>query len=94
MDRGERQGVGMRPQHHDRRVRRIDLAVVRRIGHRLRQELARRCDRSLDVLGGEIDVAIEIELDDHLGHAERTQRGQLGHAGDLAELTLQRRCNG
>src|SRR5712692_8853766 len=73
----------MRPQHHDRGIRRIDLAVDRRIGHRLRQELARCRDRRLDILGGEIDVAVEVELDDDLAYAERAQRGQLGDAGDL-----------
>ena len=89
VDRGKRQRIGMRPQHHDRRVRRIDLAVDRRIGHRLRQELARSRDRRLDVLGGEIDVAVEIELDDDLVAPSALSRGQLRDARDLAELALQ-----
>jgi hypothetical protein len=47
-------------------------AVDRGKGHRLGQELRRGGDRRLDVLGGEIDIAVE-ELDDHLGGAERAQ---------------------
>ena len=89
VDGGERQSVGVRPQHHDRGIRRVDLAVIRRLRHRLGQELARRRDRGLDVLGGEIDVAVEVELDHDLRHPERAQRRHLGDAGNLSELALQ-----
>jgi hypothetical protein len=46
--------------------------------------------RRLDVLGSEVDVAIEVELDDDLRHAERAQRRHLGDARNLPELTLER----
>ena len=50
-------------QDEDRRVGRIDLAIGRRARQVLRQLPRRGVDRGLDVVGGGVDVAVEIELD-------------------------------
>ena len=42
-------------------------------------------------VGGAVDVAAELELDRELGEAERARRGELGDAGNLRELLLERR---
>src|SRR5262249_14266224 len=86
----QRHGVRGRRQQHDRRVRRVDLAVGRRRGEVLGQLPARRIDRALDVVGCAVDVAVEVELDRDRGRAQRTGRGHLRDAGDLRKLALQR----
>ena len=75
----------------DGRVGRVDLLVARRRGHLVRQGLVGDGDRRLHVLPRRVDVAVEIELDDDRGRAERAQRGQLADARDLRELPLERR---
>ena len=62
-DGGQRQRVGRRRQQQDRRVGRVDLAVGRRRGQVLRQLAAGGVDRALHVVGGAVDVAVEVELD-------------------------------
>ena len=52
VDLGQRQRVGGRREHQDRRVGRIDLAVGRRARQVLRQLAAGGVDRGLDVVGG------------------------------------------
>ena len=91
VDLRQRQGVGARRKDEDRRVGGIELLVGRRRRHGLRQRLARSRDRRLHILGGKIDVAVEVELNRDRGGAERAERGHLGDAGNLAELPLQRR---
>ena len=77
------------PEDHDGRVGRIDLAI-RRIGGKVgRQERSRGIDTCLHVARGEIDVAAEVELQRDGRGAERTRRGHLGEARDVAELALQ-----
>ena len=83
----------MHREQQDRRVGGIDLLVARRRGHRLRQCLGGDRDCGLHVLRGGIDVAIEIELYDDRGGAERALRRHLRDAGDLPELLLQRGGN-
>ena len=58
----QRQGVGGHRQDHDRRVGRVDLAVGRRRRQVARQLPSGGVDRGLDVVGGGVDVAVEIEL--------------------------------
>src|SRR5262245_51628936 len=91
VDRGHRHRLRAQRQHDDGRVRRVDLLVARRRGHIPRQGLARDRDRRLHVLSRRVDVAVEIELNDDRGGAERAQRRELGDAGDLRELPLERR---
>ena len=86
----ERQGVGLRREDEDRRVRGIDLLVARRRRHLLGQRLAGDGDRRLDVLARGVDVAAELELDGDRGRVERAHRGELGDAGNLSELPLER----
>ena len=62
VDVDQRQRVGLHRQDHDRRVGRIDLPVGRRRRQVLRQLPAGGVDRRLDVAGGAIDVAVEVEL--------------------------------
>ncbi len=85
--RGER-------QDHDRRVGRVDLAIGRIAAQAGRQIGARGVDRRLDIARGAVDVAIEAELQGDARRADRARGGHLGHVGDLAEMALQRRCDG
>ncbi len=89
-DRGQRQRLRGCRQQHDRRVRRVDLAIGRRRGEALRQLAAGGVDGSLDVVGGAVDRAVEVELDGDRCRAEIARRGHLRDAGDLRELALQR----
>ena len=66
-DLGQRQRVGGRRQQQDRRVGRVDLAVGRRARQVLRQLAAGGIDRGLDVVGGAVDVAVEVELNGDRG---------------------------
>src|SRR5262249_60158006 len=66
----ERNGVRRQRQRYDRNVGRIDLGVNWRIGQVLRQGRARRVDGGLDVLGGAVDVAVEIKLQRNLADPE------------------------
>ncbi len=91
VDRGHRHRVRAQREHDDGRVGRVDLLVARRRGHRLRQGLARDRDRRLHVLPRRVDVAIEIELNDDRGGAERAQGRELGDSRNLRELPLERR---
>src|SRR5262249_27184771 len=60
-------------------------------GHSRRQGLRRGRERGVHVLPRRVDVAVEIELNDDRGGAERAQGRELGDAGDLRELPLERR---
>jgi hypothetical protein len=86
----QRQRVRGRRQQQHRRVGRVDLAIGRRRRQVLRQLPAGGVDRRLDVVGGAVDAAVEVELDRHRGGAQRTRRSHLGDAGNLRELPLQR----
>ncbi len=88
VDHGNRQRVGARRQDKNRRIGRVELPVCRRRGHGLRQCLAGGGERRLHILRRQIDVPIEIELNRDRCRAERADRCQLGHAGNLADLTL------
>ncbi|MGY3359021.1 hypothetical protein ACVWZK_005684 [Bradyrhizobium sp. GM0.4] len=89
--RPQRDCVGAQRQRHHRRIGRVHLGVGRRIRQRLGQHAGRRVDRSLDVLGGTVDVAVEIELQRDLADAERARRVHRRQRRDLAELPLQGR---
>ena len=72
--RAQRNRVRGQRQCQHRRVGRVDLGIGRRIRQRLRQNAGGGVDRGLDVLGGAVDVAVEIELQRDLADAERTGR--------------------
>ena len=55
----QRQRVGGQRQRQDRRIRRIHLAVDRRVRQIARQIRGRRIDRGLNFLFGDVDVQIE-----------------------------------
>src|ERR1700730_16496872 len=46
--------------------------------------------RCLPVVGGAVDIAVEVELNRHRRGSQITRRGHLGHAGNLRQLALQR----
>ena len=62
VDLDQRQRVGLHRQDHDRRIGRVDLAIGRRVRQVLRQLPGGGVDRRLHVVGGGVDVAVEIEL--------------------------------
>ena len=84
------QGVGGQRQRHDRRIGRIELAVVGAGGEIRRQIGDRRVDCRLYVTRGAVDVAVDVELHDNGGIADRAGGGDLGDAGDLPEPAFQR----
>ena len=77
-------------QDQNGRIRRVDLAIGRRAREGFRQVAGGGVDRGLDVVGGRVDVAIEIELHDDRRRAERARRGHFRDAGNLGDLALQR----
>ena len=88
------QRVGGQRQDQDRRVGRVDLAIGRIAAQAGRQVGARGVDRGLHVARGAVDVAVEPELQRDARRADRARRGHLGDVGDLAEMPLQRACDG
>ena len=80
-------------QHEHRRRRRIGFAEPRQRRQVARQIRQRGVDRGLHVARGAVDVAADRELQLDAGGAERTGRGDLVDAGDLAEPPLQWRRN-
>ena len=71
----------------------IHLPDGGRIRHIGRQIGARGVDRGQHIHRGAVDRAAQLELRGQLDEAERARRGQLGQAGDLAQLLFQRRRN-
>ena len=77
-------------ENENGRVGGVDLPVGRRTWQVLRQLPGGGVDRRLNVIGGGVDVAVEIELHGDRGHAERARRGHLRDAGNLRDLPLER----
>ena len=75
-------------------VGRVHLAVGGIGGQVGGQVGARRVDGGFHVARRAVDVAAEVELERDGGGAERTGRGHLRDAGDVAELPLQRSGHG
>ena len=81
-------------QHHDRRLGRVDLLVGRHAAHTAGQQVTRGVDRRLHLTRRAVDVAVEVELQDH---PCRALAGATAHGvdpGDGAEGTLKRRGHG
>src|SRR5882672_4499115 len=79
----------MNAEDQDWRIGRIYLLVVWRRRKGLRQLPAGGVDRRLDIAGGGIDVATEVELHGDRADAEHARRRHLGDAGNFRELTLE-----
>ena len=90
VDVDDRRDVRLDGQDEDRRVGRVDLAIGRRARQILRQLPGGGVDRGLDVVGGGVDVAVEIELDGDRRRAERTRRRHLRDAWNLRDLPFER----
>ena len=84
------QRLGGERDDHDRRVRRVHLAVVRAAGEVLWKVAAGRVDRRLHVPRGGVHVPIEVELQGEAGLPERAGGRDLGDARDPPEAALQR----
>ncbi len=81
--------VGGEADDHDGRIGRIHLAIAgigRQVGG---QVSSSRVDAGFDVARGGVDIAAQVELQGHVGAAQRARRGHFGDAGDVAELALQ-----
>ena len=92
-DLGDRKRIRGERDQQDRRVGRIGLPVDRRI-EQICGQLARRCiDRRLDGLGVRVNRLTATELERDLHIAERAARRHLRQARDLAELSLELRCD-
>ena len=81
--------IGRKRQNHDRRIRRVDLAISGIAGEIRGQVTARGIDRGLDVARGSINVAVQIKLQRDAGGAEITGRRHFRDAGNSPELALQ-----
>ena len=89
-----RHGRRLHRDEHDRLVGGIDLPERGRARQVGRQLPAGSLDCRLNVFGGAVDIAVEIELDGDAGLTLRTLRGHRGHAGNRGELALERRGDG
>ena len=90
VDIDDRRDVRLDGQDQDRRVGGVDLAIGRRARQILRQLAGGGVDRRLNVVGGGVDIAVEIELDGDRGRAERTRRRHLRDARNLRDLPFER----
>ena len=87
----QRQRLRRERQREDRRVGRIDLVVDRRIRQVGRQEIARRVDRRLHFLLGDVERQLEAELQRDHRCAAGARRRHLVQSRHLPELALERR---
>ena len=91
---GSRNRVRSERKDHDRRVGRVGLPPARQtreVGRKLTGSGINRC---LHVAGCRIDVPVQIELNRNARRAELAGGRHFRHAGNPAEGTLQRSCNG
>ncbi len=90
VDLDDRRDVRLDGENENGRIRGIDLSIGRRTGQVFRQLSCGRVDRRLNIVGGRVDIALEIELNRYPGRAERTRRCHLRNAGNLRDLALER----
>ena len=76
-------------QTHDRRLGRINLAILRVAGHPRGQLAAHRVDRRLHLPRRRVDIAVHFKHQRHLGRALTAGGGQRGHPGNTAQRALQ-----
>ena len=86
-------GLGLRGQRqdHDRRLRRVDLAVVRHARQRAGQQRPAGVDGGLHLARRGVDVLAQVELEHDPARSLRAPRPDLVDAGDRAQRTLERR---
>ena len=89
-----RQDLGGHRQDQNRRGRGIVFAECRHLRQVAGKVGGSGVERGLHVARGAVDGAAQVELDGDARRALRAHRGQLGHAGDLAEAALERRGDG
>ena len=83
--------LGCQREHHNRRLRRIDLLVGRHAAHAARHQAARGIDGRLHFPRGAVDVLVLGKLHNDPGRALAGTAGDLLHAGNGAHGPLQRR---
>ena len=81
--------IRCQPDNHDRRIRRIDLAISRISRQVCRQVGARSIDRGLNVARSSIDIAAQIKLNRNRRCAQTARRRHLRHPGNMSELPFQ-----
>ena len=91
---GHRNGRGGDGEGHDRRIRRVDLAVDRRVGQIARQQVGGGVNGRLHFLLGDVQRQGQLELERDDRGAAGALGGHLLKAGHLAELALQRGGDG
>ncbi len=80
-------------QPHDRRLGRVDLAILRVAGHACRQVAAHRIDGRLHLPGGFIQVAPQLEGQRNLRRTLTAVGRDTGYPRDGTQRALQRRCH-
>ena len=75
--------------HHDRRLRRVDLAIAGRAAHATGQELLRGIDGALHFTGGGVDIAAQLELQDDPRAALAAAAVHRTDPGDAAQRAFQ-----
>ena len=91
---GHRNGGRGDGEGHDRRIRRVHLAVDRRVGQIARQQVGGGVNRRLHFLLGDVQRQGQLELQRDYRGATGALRRHLFEAGHLAELALQRGGDG
>ena len=89
VDIGEAKGGGGDGEEEDGGIGGVDFFVGGGIGHFGGEEACGGGDGGLDVLGGGIDVSIEVKNDGDIGDAEGTSGGNGIDACDGAELAFE-----
>src|SRR4029453_14866798 len=79
------------PEGEDGRVRRVHLAVDRRVRQVVGQERGGGVDGRLHLLLGDVQREVEVQLQRDDGRSGRAGRGHLLEPWHLAELALERR---
>src|SRR6266851_1180530 len=87
----QRQRIARQRQRHNRRIRRIHLAIHRRIRQVLRQITVRSVDRRLHILLRHVDRLLQRELQRNHAAPTRARRRHLAQPRYLPKLSLQRR---
>ena len=83
-------------EHQDRRISRISFSICGLAGKIGGKLAASRIDGGLNVAGGGVDIAIQIELESNTSGPEAARGSHLRNAGNAAELALKGRghCGG
>ena len=94
LDVGQLQGLGGQGDGHDRRVGRVDLGIDRRGRQGCGQQGVRRVDRRLDLLLGDVEAEVQVELQGDYRGAAGADRRHPVEVRHLAELDFEGRGHG